>query len=278
MSDDFEHQYLGLLSSVLHGGQARGDRTGTGTKSVFHPEPIVVDPEYGFPLLRTKFVPFKSVLAETLWFTQGRHDLESLRADGCTWWDEWEREDGTLGRVYGAQLRGWVNQYGETHDQLAWVINEIKTNPESRRLVATMWNAGELDDMALPPCHGAMIQFYVDQTYPLPRLDLMVYIRSSDLFLGLPTNIPSYALVQRMVAQVTGLKLGTLTVQLGDAHIYSNHMKQAKVLLDRWPDHLPSAPHLEMDPKVKNIDDFKMSHFTLKGYQHMGKIPAPVAV
>lgn len=247
--------------------------------SVFHPDPIVVDPSYGFPLLHTKFVPFKSILAETLWFLQGRTDLESLRADGCTWWDEWALPDDTVGRAYGAQMRHWKKPDGTEQDQLDWVINEIKANPNSRRLVMTMWNAGELDDMALPPCHGALIQFYVRKgKQRVPKLDLMVYIRSSDMFLGLPTNIPSYSLVQRMVAQVTDLEVGELTIQLGDAHIYLNHEEQVRTLLSRWEDTLPAGPTLEIDPSVKNIDDFRMEHFTLRNYHPMGRLPAPVAV
>lgn len=276
---EFEHQYMSLLSRVRAEGTYAADRTGVGTKSLFYPEPLDLDnSSVMLPLLTSKFVPFKSILAETLWFVQGRTDLASLRADGCKWWDEWAMEDDSIGRGYGAQLRHWIKPDGTEHDQLAWVINEIKTNPKSRRLVMTMWNAGELDNMALPPCHGAMIQFYVNQSGPKEELDMMVYIRSSDIFLGLPTNIPSYALVQKMVAQVTGYRSGRLVVQLGDAHVYSNHMAQTKELLDRWEDRMPPLPRLDIDPSVTDIDDFKMEHFTLSNYTHMGKISAPVAV
>lgn len=272
--DNIEGQYLTDIKSVLQNGTYRDDRTNTGVYSTFAPAQLIhVSTTNEVPLFTSKRVPFKSVLAETLWFTQGRTDLESLRADGCTWWDEWALEDDSIGRGYGAQLRNWVNQFGEVHDQLQWVINEIKTNPTSRRLVLTMWNAGELQYMALPPCHGALIQFYVDEE--ANRLDMLVYIRSSDMFLGLPTNIPSYYILQRMVAQVTGKMTGVLSVQLGDAHVYSNHVEQVEEMLTREPRPLPT---LEMDPSVKDIDDFRMEHFTLNDYNPHPTIKAPVAV
>lgn len=272
-----EHRYLALMSAVLRYGERRGDRTGTGTFSWFSPDPLTyTDVGNRFPLVTTKKMAWKSILAETLWFVQGRYDLESLRADGCSWWDDWEREDGTLGRVYGAQLRHWIRPDGTEVDQLAWIINEIKTNPTSRRLVATMWNAGELDNMALPPCHGALIQFYVSQPgTPRAMLNLSVDIRSSDMFLGLPTNVAGYALLLRMVAQVTGLTAGNLKVRLGDAHVYLNHTDQVKEQAGRIP---YPEPTLIIDPSITNIDDFRPEHFSLEGYRNHPKIQAAISV
>lgn len=268
-----ERGYLELVKEVLDYGERREDRTGVGVLSSFYTEPLVFNlgGVLGFPLLTTKKMPWKSIRAETLWFAQGRFDLESLRADGCSWWDDWEREDGTLGRIYGAQLRHWQRPDGTEYDQLAAVIDEIKTNPNSRRLVMTNWNAGELDDMALPPCHGALIQFYVDER---GRLELKVNIRSSDLFLGLPTNIASYALLDYMVAEVVGLRPGALTVILGDAHIYLNHIDAVSEQLTRTPKRQPKLELVHRD----NIDDFTMDDFILTDYFPKTAIKAPIAV
>lgn len=266
-----ELQYLSLLSRTLDLGTDREDRTGVGVRSLFAPPSLTflnVDQE--FPLLTTKKMAWKSILAETLWFLQGRSDLESLRADGCTWWDDWEKEDGTLGPVYGKQLRHWQKPDGTEHDQLAWIIDEIKANPTSRRLVATMWNAGELEEMALPPCHGALMQFYVDGNF----LDLHVNIRSSDLFLGLPTNIASYSLVLLILARETELKGRNLIVTLGDAHIYNNHMEAVRTQIRRKPSPLPQVAI----SGVESLDDLRPDNFHLIDYNPQDKITAPIAV
>lgn len=273
MTNTEEQKYLTLMADVAMFGDRREDRTRVGTSSIFSPAPLEFYIRDTFPLITTKKMAWKSIVAETLWFTQGRYDLESLRADGCTWWDPWEKEDGTLGPVYGKQLRHWTRPDGSEFDQLAWIINEIKTNPTSRRLVATMWNPGELDEMALPACHGALIQFYA--TTKSNELDLTVNIRSSDMFLGLPTNIASYALLLRMVAQVTTRVPGYLKVILGDAHVYNNHMNQVWQQVGREPYPFPT---LEIDPTITNIDDFRPEHFTLSDYLHHPHISGRVAV
>lgn len=275
MNND-EREYLALMESILASGDSKEDRTGVGTFSKFTPPPLKFrNVDTYFPLMTTKKMSWKWILAETLWFVQGRYDLESLRADGCHWWDDWEREDGTLGRVYGAQLRHWLRPDGTEFDQLAWVINEIKTNPRSRRLVMTMWNAGELDNMALPPCHGALIQFYAKEKGDRKMLDLMVHIRSSDTFLGLPTNIAGYALLLKMVGHVTGREADSLTVSLGDAHVYKNHVDAVRTQTERTPF---AFPEVVIDPSVRDIDDFRPEHFELKHYQSHPKISAPIAV
>lgn len=271
-----EREYLVLMDSIRASGDPKEDRTGVGTFSKFMPPPLKFrDVDTYFPLMTTKKMAWKSILAETLWFVQGRTDLASLRADGCTWWDEWALEDDSIGRGYGAQLRHWLRPDGTEFDQLAWVINEIKTNPRSRRLVMTMWNAGELDNMALPPCHGALIQFYAWEKGDRKMLDLMVHIRSSDTFLGLPTNIAGYALLLKMVGHVTGREADTLTVSLGDAHVYKNHVDAVRTQAEREPF---TFPELVIDPSVRDIDDFRPEHFELKHYQFHPKISAPIAV
>lgn len=271
-----ERAYLVLMDDILASGDSKEDRTGVGTFSKFMPPPLKFwNVDTYFPLMTTKKMAWKSILAETLWFVQGRYDLESLRADGCHWWDDWEREDGTLGRVYGAQLRHWLRPDGTEFDQLAWVINEIKTNPRSRRLVMTMWNAGELDNMALPPCHGALIQFYAREEGSRKMLDLMVHIRSSDVFLGLPTNIAGYALLLKMVGHVTGREADILTVSLGDAHVYKNHVAAVLTQTPRTP---APFPQVIIDPTITNIDDLRPEHFTLEHYNPQPKISAPIAV
>ena len=268
-----EQGYIEMVEDIFTHGEKRGDRTGTGTTSLFSPGSLrFPDVNSRFPLFTTKKMAWKSILAETLWWAQGRFDLESLRADGCSWWDPWEREDGTLGFVYGKQLRHWTRPDGTEHDQLKWVINEIQTNPESRRLVMTMWNAGELDNMALPPCHGALIQFYVrDQG----TLDLAVNIRSSDVFLGLPTNVAGYALLLKMVAHETNMVAGDLVVHLGDAHIYLNHMDAVTELLKRSP---TQEPNVDIDYNVYSVDSMNTKDFTLSNYNPQGPIKAPISV
>lgn len=270
-----ESSYRFLLTHVLANGEDRMDRTGVGIRSMFAPPPMKFYLHNDrFPLLTSKKVPWKSVLAETLWFAQGRNDLESLRADGCTWWDSWEKADGTIGPGYGEALRHWTNRYGVEVDQLSRIIKSLKEDPNSRRHVMTMWNAGEIDDMALPPCHGALIQFYVGRGGT--SLSCQVNIRSSDMFLGLPTNIAGYALLTRMVAHVTGYKANSLTVVLGDAHIYSNHKDAVEELLSR--DGYPEQPTLTIDSSVKDIDLMRPEHFTLNNYNPLPAIKAPVAV
>lgn len=268
-----EQGYIEMVEDIFTHGEKRGDRTGTGTTSLFSPGSLrFPDVNSRFPLFTTKKMAWKSILAETLWWAQGRFDLESLRADGCSWWDPWERDDHTLGRVYGAQLRHWKKADGGEMDQLKWVINEIQTNPESRRLVMTMWNAGELDNMALPPCHGALIQLYVQDQ---GRLDLAVNIRSSDVFLGLPTNVAGYALLLKMIAHETNMVAGDLVVHLGDAHIYLNHMDAVTELLKRSP---YEEPFVGIKNTVIKIDDMVPEDFTLTLYSPQGPIKAPISV
>lgn len=267
-----EQGYIEMVEDILTKGEVRGDRTGTGTRSLFSPGSLrFTNVEEKFPLFTTKKMAWKSILAETLWWAQGRFDLESLRADGCSWWDPWERDDHTLGRVYGAQLRHWKKADGGEMDQLKWVINEILTNPESRRLVMTMWNAGELDNMALPPCHGALIQGYTRQG---THIDLAVNIRSSDVFLGLPTNVAGYALLLKIIARETDLIAGDLVVHLGDAHIYSNHMEAVSELLKRTPS---QEPTVHIDGGV-TLDHLRPNHFHLKEYYPQSRIRAEISV
>lgn len=267
-----EQGYIEMVEDIFTHGKVRGDRTGTGTMSMFSPGSLRFENvEEKFPLFTTKKMAWKSILAETLWWAQGRFDLEYLRAGGCSWWDPWERDDHTLGRVYGAQMRHWRTPEGVEVDQLAWVINEIQTNPESRRLVMTMWNAGELDNMALPPCHGALIQFYVTDGV----LDLAVNIRSSDVFLGLPTNVAGYALLLKMVAHETYMAAGDLVVHLGDAHIYLNHMDAVTQLLKRRP---TQEPNVDINHNVSSVDAMTTKDFTLSNYNPQESIKAPISV
>ena len=271
MSVDPEIPYRKVLELVYHSGLSKSDRTNTGTRSIFSPPPMKFNLQYWFPLLTSKRVPWKSLVAETLWYLQGRNDLKSLRDDGCTWWDEWELEDGTIGKGYGYQLRHWTCTDGTEFDQLNWIINEIKTNPDSRRLLWTNWNAGEVDEMALPPCHGVVSQFYVQ---PDGVLDLAMYQRSGDMFLGVPTNISMYSLICHIVAAVTGLKPGTLTLTLGDAHIYNNHITQVEEFLGRSP---RTPPTLTVDA-LDSVDAYRPENIHLEGYNPLPSIKAPVAV
>ncbi len=261
--------YHDLLRRVLDEGVRREDRTGTGTLSVFGHQ-TRYDLSKGFPLLTTKRVHLKSIVHELIWFLSGDTNIRYLKDNGVTIWDEWADADGKLGPVYGAQWRSWKGADGRTIDQISQVIEQIKKNPTSRRLIVSAWNVGELDKMALPPCH-AFMQFYAADG----RLSCQLYQRSADVFLGVPFNIASYALLTMMVAQVTGLKPGDFVHTLGDTHLYLNHLEQAKLQLTREPRALPT---MKLDPSVKSIFDFRFEHFALEGYDPHPAIKAPIAV
>jgi thymidylate synthase len=261
--------YLELLSHVLEHGTEKSDRTGTGTKSVFGYQ-MRFDLAEGFPLVTTKKVHLKSIIHELIWFLKGDTNTRYLTENGVTIWDEWADEKGDLGPVYGAQWRSWKTADGRTIDQISQVIDQIRKNPDSRRLIVNAWNVGEIDKMALPPCH-AFFQFYVARE----RLSCQLYQRSADIFLGVPFNIASYALLAMMVAQVTGLKPGDFVHALGDAHLYTNHVEQARLQLSRDPRPLPK---LRINPQVNSVFDFKYEDFTLEGYDSHPPIKAPVAV
>ncbi|EGL17885.1 MULTISPECIES: thymidylate synthase [unclassified Paenibacillus] len=263
--------YLALGRDILENGIDKTDRTGTGTRSVFGRQ-LRFDLNEGFPLLTTKRVHFRSVLGELLWFLSGStNKFELSRNYGVTIWDEWgDDETGELGRVYGSQWRTWQAPNGQIIDQIAQVINQIKSSPDSRRHLISAWNVGELESMALPPCHYAF-QFYVADG----KLSCMFQMRSTDYFLGLPFNIPSYALLTMMVAQVCGLGLGELIYSGGDIHIYSNHFEQVNKQLIREP---KSLPKVYLNSNIKNIDDFAMLDFILDDYNPHPGIKAPVAI
>jgi thymidylate synthase len=262
-------QYLELLADVRRNGARKRDRTGTGTFSLFGRQ-LRFDLAAGFPAVTTKRLHLHSVFHELLWFVRGETDLSYLHEHGVTIWDEWADAGGRLGPIYGAQWRGWEAADGRRIDQLARVVEEIGTNPDSRRLVVSAWNVGALEQMALPPCH-AFFQFYV----AAGRLSCQMYQRSADVFLGLPFNIAGYALLSQMVAQVTALEPGELVISLGDVHLYANHVEQADLQLSREP--LP-LPRLVLDPRVKRLDDFAIEHIRLEGYRSHPAIRAPVAV
>ncbi|HWX19995.1 MAG TPA: thymidylate synthase [Candidatus Binatia bacterium] len=262
-------QYHQLLRLVLEQGKLKSDRTGTGTLSVFGAQarfPLARD----FPLLTTKKLHLKSIIYELLWFLHGDTNIKFLNEHGVTIWDEWAGQDGSLGRIYGAQWCDWRAPDGRSINQIDQVIEQIQKTPDSRRLVVCAWNAGELDQMALPPCH-ALFQFFVQEE----ELSCQLYQRSADLFLGVPFNVASYALLTMMVAQVCHLKPGTFVHTFGDLHLYSNHLEQARLQLTRAPRPLPQ---MKLNPAVKNIHNFKYEDFSLVGYDPYPAIKAPIAV
>lgn len=261
--------YQALLQHVLDHGVRREDRTDTGTLSVFGHQ-MRFNLEAGFPLVTTKKVHLKSIIHELIWFLKGETNIRYLKENGVSIWDEWADAEGNLGRVYGAQWRSWKTADGRTLDQISQVIEQIRRTPSSRRLVVTAWNPGEIDEMALPPCH-AFFQFYVAEG----RLSCQLYQRSADIFLGVPFNIASYALLTLMIAQVTGLKPGDFVHTLGDAHLYLNHLEQAHLQLTREPRPLPT---MKLNPLVKSVFDFQYEDFTLEGYDPHPAIKAPIAV
>jgi thymidylate synthase len=262
-------QYLDLLQRVLVDGVRKDDRTGTGTLSVFGHQ-MRFELADGFPLVTTKKVHFHSVAGELLWFVRGDSNVRWLQERGITIWDEWADEDGDLGPVYGRQWRSWPTPDGRHVDQLASVIEQIRHDPDSRRHVVSAWNVSDLPSMALAPCH-ALFQFYVAEG----RLSCQLYQRSADLFLGVPFNIASYALLTHMVAQVTELEPGAFVHTLGDAHLYLNHLEQAREQLTREPRPLP---RLELDPRCREIDDFDLESISVVGYDPQPAIKAPIAV
>jgi thymidylate synthase len=262
-------QYLNLLQHILDNGVHKNDRTGTGTISTFGYQ-MRFDLQEGFPLVTTKKLHVKSIIHELLWFLKGETNIAYLKENGVSIWNEWADESGELGPVYGKQWRSWTGADETTIDQINDVIDQIKKNPDSRRLIVSAWNVAELPQMALMPCH-ALFQFYVAEG----KLSCQLYQRSADVFLGVPFNIASYALLTMMIAQVCDLKLGEFIHTFGDVHIYSNHMEQVQLQLSRQP--LP-LPTLKLNEAVKNIFDFKFEDFTLENYQHHPAIKAPVAV
>jgi len=262
-------QYLTLVHHILETGTNKQDRTGTGTLSVFGYQ-MRFDLAKGFPLLTTKKLHLRSIIHELLWFLAGETNIRYLNENKVTIWDEWADANGELGPVYGYQWRSWPAADGRHIDQITRVIDEIKRNPDSRRLVVSAWNVGDLDKMALQPCH-ALFQFYVANG----RLSCQMYQRSADVFLGVPFNIASYALLTLMVAQVCDLEPGEFILTLGDAHLYANHLEQAREQLARDPRPLPA---MKLNPAVRNIFDFRFSDFTLESYDPHPAIKAPIAV
>ncbi len=262
-------QYLDLLQHILDNGVEKSDRTGTGTRSVFGYQ-MRFNLEEGFPLVTTKKLHLKSIIYELLWFLKGDTNVAYLQENGVRIWNEWAAEDGSLGPIYGKQWRAWANYDGTTIDQIRNAINDIRNNPDSRRIIVSAWNVADLPKMALAPCH-AFFQFYVADG----RLSLQLYQRSADSFLGVPFNIASYALLTMMVAQVCDLRPGDFVHTLGDAHLYLNHLDQARLQLTREPRPLP---RMIINPNVKEIDDFTYEDFTLEGYDPHPHIKATVAV
>jgi thymidylate synthase len=262
-------QYHALLRHVIENGADRGDRTGTGTRAVFGWQ-MRFDLSEGFPVTTTKKLHLKSIIHELLWFLMGATNIGYLKENGVSIWDAWADEKGDLGPVYGSQWRSWPKGNGETIDQIANVVQQIRARPESRRLIVSAWNPAQVEDMALPPCH-CLFQFYVADG----RLSCQLYQRSADIFLGVPFNIASYSLLTMMVAQVTGLKPGEFIHTLGDAHLYSNHFEQAKLQLSRTPKKLPV---MHINPGVTDILGFTFEDFRLEGYDADPSIKAVIAV
>ncbi len=262
-------QYLSLLDHILTNGVRKDDRTGTGTISVFGHQ-LRFNLEDGFPLVTTKKLHLRSIIHELLWFLQGDTNINYLKENKVSIWDEWADENGDLGPIYGAQWRSWPSPQGEKIDQLSEVVDQIKTNPDSRRLMVNAWNVGQLEEMALPPCH-VLFQFYVANG----RLSCQLYQRSADCFLGVPFNIASYALLTLMTAQVCGLKPGEFIHTFGDAHLYVNHLDQTRLQLSRDPQPLPT---MHINPDVQNLFDFQYEDFKLTGYDPHPHIKAKVAV
>ena len=262
-------QYLELMQHVLHNGTQKHDRTGTGTISVFGYQ-LRFNLQEGFPLISTKKIHLKSIIHELIWFLRGETNISYLKENGVNIWNEWADENGELGPVYGSQWRSWPSPDGGHIDQIAQLINQIRTNPDSRRLIVSAWNVAEIENMALPPCH-CFFQFYVADG----KLSCQLYQRSADIFLGVPFNIASYALLTMMVAQVCDLELGEFVHTFGDAHLYSNHLEQTKLQLTR--DCRP-LPIMKLNPEIKNIFDFKYEDFTLENYNPHPHIKGDVAI
>ncbi len=262
-------QYLDLMRHVLDHGVRKEDRTGTGTVSVFGHQ-MRFDLGQGFPVVTTKKLHLKSIIHELLWFLRGDTNVKYLRDNGVSIWDEWADPNGELGPIYGYQWRSWPTPGGGHIDQISQVIEQIRKNPDSRRIIVSAWNVAQIEQMALPPCH-AFFQFYVADG----RLSCQLYQRSADIFLGVPFNIASYALLTMMMAQVTGLQPGDFVHTLGDAHLYLNHLEQAQLQLSREPHPLPQ---MKINPAVKSLFDFRFEDFELVGYEHHPHIKAPVAV
>ncbi len=262
-------QYLDLMRHVLENGAVKGDRTGTGTQSVFGYQ-MRFDLEDGFPCLTTKKLHLKSIIHELLWFLKGDTNIKYLNENGVSIWNEWADEKGDLGPVYGHQWRSWPTPGGETVDQISNLLDQIRNTPDSRRLIVSAWNVADVDHMALPPCH-CLFQFYVAEG----KLSCQLYQRSADIFLGVPFNIASYALLTMMIAQVTGLKPGEFIHTFGDAHLYSNHLEQTRTQLERTPGPLPT---MKINPDVKDLFAFTFDDFELVGYEAQPHISAPVAV
>lgn len=261
--------YLDLLQHILDNGAEKSDRTGTGTISCFGYQ-MRFDLQEGFPMLTTKKLHLKSIIHELLWFLNGDTNIKYLKENGVGIWDEWADENGDLGPVYGHQWRSWAGADGKTYDQISEAVRLLKTNPDSRRIIVNAWNVADLSKMALTPCH-ALFQFYVANG----KLSCQLYQRSADVFLGVPFNIASYALLTMMMAQVCGLEYGEFVHTFGDVHLYSNHIEQAKLQLTREPYPLPT---MKMNPEVKDIFGFKFEDFTLENYQSHPHIKAPVAI
>ncbi len=261
--------YLNLLEKILAEGATKTDRTGTGTLSIFGHQ-MRFDLQKGFPLLTTKKLHLRSIIHELLWFLSGDTNIKYLKENNVRIWDEWADENGNLGPVYGQQWRSWSGSDGKTYDQITNLVNQIKTNPDSRRLIVSAWNVADVDKMALPPCH-TLFQFYVADG----RLSCQLYQRSADVFLGVPFNIASYALFTMMLAQVCGLEPGDFVHTMGDAHLYSNHIEQTKLQLTRKP---KAPPKMKLNPNVKDIFEFKFEDFELSEYDPEPHIKAAVAV